>query len=162
MKHLLQTLIDFWPSILLLGISAIPAAYMVLHDTGKAKWFGDPYGYFGEQQWIRKYKSGGEYTFQDPGSSTTKWIAVRSGTMPTLAPDTWYYRFFKLKYEEWFLFSATFLISFTDCYHTSQLICRVLMSLSITLAISAHWWFAVVIWALYATVHAIGYKLLSR
>jgi hypothetical protein len=142
----MSTILKFWPSLALLCLSAIPAAYMVLHDTGKARWFGDKLSFFGEKQYLRKYK-------RDPYFTINEWVK---------APDTWYYRFFKIKYKEAFLFSATFLVSFVDAYHSSQLVMRILMSLSITLAISAPWWAVIAIWWTYAGVHALFYKILSQ
>ena len=127
MKHLLQTLITFWPSILLLGLSAIPAAYMHSHDHGKLKGPKDD-GFFGWFQSERKYKK------------VNGWRSTN--------PSFWG--------------STTFLVFLTDAYHASQAIMRLLMSLSITLAIGAHWWFAGVTWFIYATIHWAGYKLLSR
>lgn len=152
MKYIL-ILSENWLSLALLCVSAIPAAYMVLHDTGKARWFGYDKGFFGKMQYTRKYA---DY------SAGYMIVGNVSAKIYDPAPDNWYYRFFKIEYKEAFLFSATFLVSFVDAYHTSQLICRILMSLSLTLAIGAPWYFAGVIWVIYATIHWLFYKLLSR
>lgn len=61
-----------------------------------------------------------------------------------------------------FFGSTTFLVALTDLYHASQALMRILISLSVTLAIGAPWWSFLLIWVAYATVHAAGYKLLSR
>src|SRR6478736_10374522 len=100
MKDLLQILATYWPSLALLCLSAIPAAYMHVHDHGKLKGWGKPYGFFGWNQQVRKYK----------------W----EGNVVTDQPAFWG--------------STTFLIFLTDCYHASQALMRILMSLSVTLA----------------------------
>lgn len=151
--HILEICARFWPSLTLLALAALPGAYMVLHDTGKARWFGPDKGFFGKMQYTRKYADYGA-GYMISGNVTAKFYDP--------APDTWYYRFFKIAYKEAFLFSATFLVSFTDFYHTSQLIMRLLIASSFTIAIGAPWYFAGVIWGAYATVHAVGYKMLSR
>lgn len=61
-----------------------------------------------------------------------------------------------------FFGSTTFLVALTDLYHASQALMRILMSLSITLAIGAPWYWFLLIWGAYATIHALFYKLLSR
>jgi hypothetical protein len=58
--------------------------------------------------------------------------------------------------------SETFLIMFVDAYHASQALMRILMSLSVTLAMNAPWWAVITIWWTYAGIHALFYKLLSR
>lgn len=128
MKDLLLILEEHWLSILLLGLSAIPAAYMHCHDHGKLKGWGEPWGFFGWNQQVRKYK----------------W----DGNVVTDQPAFWG--------------STTIFVMVTDAYHASQAFMRILMSLSLTLAIGAPWYFAGLIWAIYAMIHAIGYKLLSR
>jgi hypothetical protein len=68
----------------------------------------------------------------------------------------------RYKLGEKFPGSTTFLIMFVDAYHASQALMRILMSLSVTLAISAPWWAVIAIWWTYAGVNAAFYKLLSR
>lgn len=146
--QLLEILSRFWPSLLLLALSAVPAAYQHAHDHGKIKDIGRPGGFFSTLQWVRKYKAA---EFSEAYMGLFRY-----------APDNWYYRFFKIKYQERFPGSATFFITIVDAYHASQALMRILMSLSITLAISAPWWTCLLIWAAYATVHWAFYKLLSR
>lgn len=149
MKDLLLILSAHWPSLLLLALSAIPAAYQHLHDHGKLMSIGRPGGFFSSLQWTRKYK----LATMDPDDAYM-------GLFRT-APDNWYYRFFKIKYQERFPLSATLLSLFTDAYHSSQALMRILMSLSITLAMNAPWWAFLVVWVAYATIHAAFYKILS-
>lgn len=144
--RILETLSSGWPSLLLLALSAVPASYMHAKDHGKLKGLGRAGGFFSNQQDMRKW-------MPEPGFKNILF---------TPAPNTWYYRFFKLAYKEKFPLSATFLVLYTDAYHASQALMRILMSLSITLAMNVPWWWAGLIWAAYATVHAIFYKLLSR
>lgn len=61
-----------------------------------------------------------------------------------------------------FLGSTTIFVAYTDAYHASQALMRILMSLSVTLAIGAPWWAIIAIWWTYAGVHAAFYKILSR
>lgn len=128
MKDLLTIIQSYWTSILLLGLSAIPASYMHCHDHGKLKGWGKPWGYFGWNQQVRKYKWQGDTVTDQPA----------------------------------FWGSTTIFVTVTDFYHTCQALMRFLMSLSITMAIVAPWWYAGGIWLIYATIHAIFYKLLSR
>lgn len=127
MKDLLSILSAHWPSLLLLALSAVPAAYMHCHDHGKLKGWGPPEGFFGWNQQARKYKWQGRHNLGEafPGSTT-------------------------------------FLIFLTDFYHTCQLVMRILMSLSVTLAMNAPWWAVIAIWWTYAGIHALFYKLLSK
>src|SRR5690349_9546155 len=55
--------------------------------------------------------------------------------------------------------STTIFVFITDAYHASQALMRILMSLSVTLAISAPWWAVIAIWWTYAGIHAAFYKL---
>lgn len=127
MKDLFHILATFWPSLALLCLSAIPAAYMHAHDHGKMKGWGKPSGFFGWNQQSRKYK--------------------RDNNGRQL-PAFWG--------------STTFFVALTDAYHASQALMRILMSLSVILAIGAPWRAFLVVWLAYATVHAIFYKLLSK
>lgn len=62
--------------------------------------------------------------FSDPNRSWQhKWkkrYAIGGETKLIPAPNTWYYRTFRLKYQEKFFGSATFLAAFTDLYHAAQ------------------------------------------
>lgn len=129
MKYLLLILQEHWLSILLLGLSAIPAAYMHSKDHGKLLWFSKGLNsFFGLEQHNRKYKN----------------YNIGNQKIPA------------------FWGSTTIFVAYTDAYHASQALMRLLMSLSLTLAIGANWWFAGAIWFIYATIHWAGYKLLSR
>jgi hypothetical protein len=50
-----------------------------------------------------------------------------------VAPDNWYYRFFKLKYRERFPLSGSFLVALTDKYHRYQMFFKILLCVSIVL-----------------------------
>jgi hypothetical protein len=134
-----ELILSNWPSLALLCLSAIPAALMHAHDHGKWEGWGKPTGFFGSKQWTRKYKS------NPAGANIGVVMADKEGN---LVPAFWG--------------STTIFSLFTDSYHASQALMRILMSLSITLAISAPWWSFMLIWVAYATVHAAFYKILSR
>lgn len=128
----MNALISHWPSLLLLALSAVPAAYMHAHDHGKLKGWGRAEGFFGIYQWRRKYK----------------FITDKQTGLVREVPAFWG--------------SDTVFPALTDCYHASQAVMRILMSLSVTLAIGAPWWAVIAIWWTYAGIHALFYKLLSR
>jgi hypothetical protein len=128
----MNAILSHWPSLLLLALSAIPAAYMHAHDHGKLKGCGKFEGFFGIYQYRRKWK---------------KKVDPKTGIL-TQEPAFWG--------------STTIFSLFTDAYHASQALMRILISLSITLAIGAPWWAVIAIWWTYAGVHALFYKILSR
>lgn len=94
------------PNIILIAIAAACWALMshyTFHNRVK-----DPYSFWGEESWKRKYKREGmNATTNDPYRLYA-------------APDTWYYRFFKINYRERFPLSATVLVFLTDGYHLVQ------------------------------------------
>lgn len=55
------------------------------------------------------------------------------------APDNWYYRKFKIKYQERFAGSATVFVWVTDAMHFFQFMYFNLMALSYALAFSSGW-----------------------
>lgn len=141
MKDLLLILQEHWLSILLLGLAAPLYAYCALHDEGKLKGFGPDEGFFGFNQYRRKYKN---------------------GDLLTPAEKNWYYRFFKLKYREAFPLSATFLSSLTDGYHSFQLVWKALIIASTAILTPWPWTFFLTGFSLFTFVFTVGYKLLSR
>lgn len=84
-----------------------------LQLQGKLKWMPDSVmsfghaSFWGSESWKRKYK-------------------YNNGT-PVIAPNNWYYRFFKIKYKESFSLSATLLVSLTDAPHALQLAFKLLI-----------------------------------
>lgn len=50
-----------------------------------------------------------------------------------IAPVNWYYKLFKLKYKERFLFSGSFLVALTDRYHRFQLFFKLFLCAAIVL-----------------------------
>lgn len=129
----MNAILSNWPSLLLLALSAVPAAYQHVHDHGKLKDNGKPTSFFGIEQWKRKYLRHGQYLTMVYGKEF---------------PAFWG--------------STTIFSLLTDAYHASQALMRILMSLSVTLAIGAPWWAVIAIWWTYAGIHALFYKLLSR
>lgn len=135
----MNAILSNWPSLLLLALSAVPAAYMHFHDHSDVKGWGKADGFFGPKQWTRKYKR---------NSRGAALGIVMADSKGSLVPAFWG--------------STTFLVALTDAYHASQALMRVLMSLSVTLAMSVPWWSVIAIWWTYAGVHALFYKILSR
>lgn len=87
-----------------------------------------PYGFFGVESWVRKYKGG---------------ILLTDQILPYLVyPVTriWYHKFFGLKYQERFLFSATALVFLTDFFHLTQFITLTLIAVAITYAADQPWY----------------------
>src|SRR5688572_13398486 len=83
------------------------AAYTISQLLQHGKFISDS-TFWGASSWKRKYK--------------VKWLRSKDGSLPDFgqfvpAPNTWYYRFFKIIYKERFPLSATFLVSITDGYH---------------------------------------------
>lgn len=143
MKDLLTILQTYWPSIILLGLAAPLYAYCALHDEGKLKGWRPLTGFFGKEQYERKYaKNENGYAFK--------------------APKTWYYRFFKLKYKEAYPLSATFLAFTTDGYHLFQLLWKSCIIASISILTPWPWTFFAVGFSLFTFVFAMFYKILSR
>lgn len=65
-----------WPSLLLLALSAVPASFMHAHDHGRFNGWGDPYGFFGRKQDLRKYKNRGINLIPAFWGSTTFLVAL--------------------------------------------------------------------------------------
>ena len=138
--QLLHILATYWPSLALLCLSAPFYAYCALHDEGKLKGWGPDEGFFGNNQYRRKYKK----------------------TYPRLAPNTWYYRFFKLPYKETYPLSATILAWTTDGYHLFQLVWKALIIDSMAILTPWPWTVFLSGFSAFTFVFALFYKLLSR
>lgn len=124
----------------LLLIPAIACYTMIqMYGFGKLRWSKPGNGFWGYASDIRKYKFPHE-----------------------LAPDTWYYRFYNLRYREKFPLSATLLVFLTDGYHLMQFFMFIFLSLSITFAIGFDWYLLAGVWTGIHFVHAGFYKLLQR
>lgn len=98
--------------------------------------------FWGEGSWFRKYKS-------TPGLVT--------------APDTWYYRFFDIRYQERFPLSATALVFVTDGMHLTQFLMIKTLILSI---ITFHGIPSLTTFFIYLVAWSIGfnatYKLFAK
>ncbi len=90
-------------SILFLILACISYAINQLWYHGKLIWSHEGIGFWGRASDKRKYKP-----------------YLRGHTTYMPAPNTWYYRTFKIKYQERFPLSATMLVSFTDGLHLNQ------------------------------------------
>ncbi len=111
-----------------------------LSNHGKLKWSDDRewFNFWGRLSYFNKYK-----------------------VPTTLAPKTWYYRFFKVQYKERFPGSATIFVAFTDGYHLSQWI--MINSLTAIIAILLQSWIAfIVVRVIWWLVFNLCYKFLSK
>jgi hypothetical protein len=103
-----------------------------------------PYSFWGKESWRRKYK---------------RYINVEHMKTYTLinAPDTPYYRFFKLKYKEAFPWSATLLVFVTDGFHLTQWF----MIKFVIAAITLDWRWYLVYWITWTVGFTITYTWLK-
>jgi hypothetical protein len=126
-------------ALILLAIAIACYSVIQLGQHGKLKWMDANAGYWGMHSSIRKYK-------------------YINGKVQQ-APDNWYYRFFKVPYKESFPLSATFLVSFTDYYHTTQSLFFIALAASIYLLSGINF---LIIWALILLINFLTYKILSK
>jgi hypothetical protein len=125
-----------------LAITAYSCGQCVQH--GKFKWGQrNPFGFWGSMSDGRKYK------YAD---------ALFGGYSKVLAPNTFYYRFFKIRYKEAYPFSATFLVAFTDIYHLSQSISFICLAFAVT----GPSLMFVPVWLGILVINAGTYKILSK
>lgn len=111
-----------------------------LANHGKLKWSKNDNSFWGHDSYIRKYK-------------------LKHGREMELAPTTYYYKLFNLKYKERFPLSATFLVFATDGMHLSQAAYHVFLALSLSLFSGySFFWF----WPTLPFVHALFYRMFSR
>ncbi len=82
----------------------------------------DPYSFFGISSWVRKYKRKQE-------------ADVPELYFQVEAPNTWYYRFFKIQYKERFPLSATALVFLTDGFHLMQWLAINFLTLAIAFSL---------------------------
>lgn len=111
-----------------------------LQSHGKLKWMNDPSGFWGERSYERKYKK-------------------EEGRLLQPRNPNWYYRFFKIKYTEAFLFSSNFLVAFTDGYHACQSAMFILFSISLSLLSGVNFF---IIWCSLLAVNFITYRLMQK
>lgn len=111
---------------------------------GKLKWMDNEDGFWGIYSWKRKYK--------------IAWSADDKGFLK--APDTWYYRFFKIPYRERFTLSATLLVFLTDGFHLMQFFFKLLFCAAFYPL--TNWWFPFVLWLLWTIVWNLCDKYLTK
>jgi hypothetical protein len=129
-------------ALILLAVSIAAYSISQLQQHSKLRWSKESGGFWSNFSWTRKYKS-----FENNGIDLVD------------APNTWYYRFFKIKYKERFPLSATFLVNFTDGYHACQ-------SLSFLSLAGCVYVFSginfLIIWGLILLVHFTVYRVLQK
>ena len=135
-------------ALILLALSIACYSVSQLQQHGKLHWqsLSKMYSFWGEWSDLRKYKRD-----HDP-TGVVHYLRV-------VAPDNWYYRFFKIKYKERFPLSATFLVSITDSYHALQSLSFLSMAGSIYLFSGINFF---AIWLGILFINFIIYKLLSK
>ena len=125
--------------LLIISIAARSCSELALHGKLRlSKRAGD----FWSGDWTRKYK-----TYENNGVDIVD------------APNTWYYRFFKLKYKERWPTSATFTVFLTDGYHLFQSIFFITLAASLSIALPLNFF---IVWPIILVTHAGVYKILSR
>lgn len=133
-------------SLILLSLAAFFYAIKELQSHGKLRWMKGGITFWGPQSFGRKYHYGYGMSF------------------PTKAPNTFYYRTFKLAYKERWPTSATFTVFLTDGYHLCQFFFTILFCLS---AVSyretfGYWWDGGIYWGLWHIIFPITYKIFSK
>lgn len=115
-----------------------------LYYHGKLKWQHSNAGFWGFHSSIRKYK----------------YIA---GVIQP-APNTFYYRFLKIKYKERFPLAASLLVSFTDGPHLMQLFFKLFLILTLVTyePIFNMVWDFIIYFLLFGLTFTITYKFLSK
>lgn len=76
------------------------------------------------------------------------------------APNTWYYRWFKIKYKERFPGSATIFVFVTDAYHLFQALFKIFLCLSFAPQIGLIW--AGILWVVFGIVFTITYRYVQK
>jgi hypothetical protein len=130
-------------SLLLLSTAAITYAIHELHAHQKLKWANreKPGSFWGQDSWQRKWSS----------------EAIRP-----LAPDTFYYKLFDLRYKEAFPGSATIFVSVTDGPHLMQMVYLLCFSAAIAVHHETWWLWLLIYRAVFGVVFSIIYKVLGR
>lgn len=130
-----------------LFLSIVAYAIKELQYHNKLRWmnYDQRFGFWGEASYLRKYKC----TRNDD----------LLGYPLSKAPDTWYYRFFKIPYREKWPTSATFTVLFTDGVHLTQSISFICLALSISILSNVALWY---VWPFVLLVNSLTYKIFSR
>jgi hypothetical protein len=136
-------------SLLFLALSIAARSVAELQQHNKLRWQKEDTDYFsfwGRNSWVRKYAGNHK----------------KAALLERVKNHNWYYRFFKIKYKEAYLFSSNFLIWTTDGYHLCQMLSFSFLTLSITFAIGFDWRLLLGVWIGIRLVHGITYWLLSK
>ena len=140
-------------SLVLLALSIGFRTIGELQQHGKLRWSKRNDDFWNVDSFTRKYKW--KAASKDP-------LGYDIIPMPDKAPDNWYYRFFKIKYKEAYLFSSTFLVFLTDGYHHMQFWSFNFLALAMTFAIGFNWWLLLGIWSLIRIAHFVTYHTLQK
>jgi hypothetical protein len=133
---------------LLLAIGCYTVSQIQQHGKLQTKAKYNPFGFWGDESHIRKYKGTPELGYHHQA-----------------APNTWYYNFLKIKYKERFPLSATLLVFITDGYHLMQFFFFIFLSISVSIPLDTRWneWLEFAgVWGLVHLIHFLIYKLLQR
>mgnify|MGYP001574646537 CR=1 FL=1 len=110
--------------------------------------------FFGSESWKRKYKR----------APSKQGVITAYEFYP--APDNWYYKTFKIKYEEKFPWGATALVFLTDGFHLFQwfMIKFILLALTVTYHHSLHfdWVGFIMLWIAWSLIFNFVYVGLKK
>ncbi len=139
--------------IILFSLAALCKALADSCAHGKNRWSKAEGDFFGHKSDERKWA--------DPQLRRAADLPIKVEYGPPFAPDTWYYRFFKLKYKERFPGSATIFVAVTDCWHLANSFMVTFVSVGVAFLTPHPVWAFVVLRALWGIAFSVGYKLFS-
>ncbi len=125
--------------LLFLSLACICYAINQLWYQGKLKWSTEDTGFWGKLSNYRKYKQ-----------------PFRARSL------NWYYKFFKIKYEEKFPGSATVFVFLTDGMHLTQFFFTIFIALAMSSGLRIYWVATLMFWLAWHIVFTLAYKFLSR
>jgi len=112
-------------------------AFKGLGDTLRSHWDSSVFKNISKDNWFYKWAAGGSWV--------NKWKLDKDGKIIPNTKKLWYYLWlYAPKYEERFLYSSTFLVKFTDLWHTSENYRRLF------------WLLAIIFAYLHGTIYQIG------
>lgn len=112
--------------------------------------------FYGIQSYIQ-FHTGDEESFWTMGGWRRKY------DMTALAPNTWYYKFFNLKYREKFCFSGTVLVFLTDAFHLMQfLTIKMILFAASVQNNNINWWIFFGGWFIWALGFNLSYFVMSN
>lgn len=136
--------------LLLLSVVSFTVTYAIsqLQQHGKLKWS------------TGSHRSDVRFGFWDNNSDERKYRWVNGDKQSP--PNTWYYKFNRLKYRERFPASATIFVFLTDGYHLMQFISLLSISLAFGVLLDPWWMWALIIRCWISLTFFLTYNFLQR